>query len=85
MKIVPREGYVLVSKQEMFKDKKEKMLILTSEDKKKVYLRVESNGNMYRTGDCVFAQPFSTRMEIEENLFLIEEKDIVATFIIQDR
>lgn len=77
MKIEPRVGYVLVSNQDIEKENKSKILTL-NEEKKKTYLRLESDGEFYKKGDCVFAQPFKTKMEIEENLFLIKEEDIVA-------
>lgn len=80
MKIEPRNGYILVSNQDMQEEKKEGKIILTGEEKKKTYLRVESDGEFYKIGDCVFAQPFKTKMEIEKNLFLIAEADIVAKF-----
>ncbi len=84
MKVIPRKGYVLVSKQDIVEEKKSPGgLILTSEEKKKTYLRLESDGDLYNEGDCVFSQPFSTKMEIEENLFLMEEKDIVAQLILK--
>jgi co-chaperonin GroES (HSP10) len=79
MKIEPRIGYVLVSDQEVIEEKKSS-LILPGEEKKKTYLRLESDGEFYKKGDCVFAQPFKTKMEIEKNLFLIKEDDIVASF-----
>lgn len=82
MKIYPRPGYVLVSNQDIVEEKKEGKIILTNEEKKKTYLRLESDGELYSIGDCVFAQPFRTKMEIEENLFLIKEEDIVASFIL---
>ncbi len=82
MKITPRKGYVLVSNQELKSEKKEGSIILPTEEKKKIYLRVESDGEFYKKGECVFAQPFKSKMEIEENLFLIAEEDIVASFTI---
>lgn len=83
MKIAPRKGYVLVSNQELKSEKKEGSIILPTEEKKKIYLRVESDGEFYKKGECVFAQPFKSKMEIEENLFLIAEEDIVASFTIE--
>ena len=83
MKVIPKKGFVLVSKQDIVDEKKSPGgLILTSEEKKKTYLRLESDGDLYNEGDCVFSMPFSTKMEIEENLFLMEEKDIVAQIIL---
>lgn len=79
MKITPRRGFVLVSNQDMPEEKKGS-LIITGQEKKRTYLKVESNGENYSIGQCVFAQPFKTKMQIEENLFLISEEDIVATF-----
>ncbi len=80
MKITPRKGYVLVSKQEIIDEKKAGNILLITEDTKKVYVRLESDGEFYHNGDCVFTEPYSTKMEIEENLFLMEEKNIVASF-----
>lgn len=80
MKINPRNGYVLVSNQDIVEEKKAGILIIPGEDKKKTYLRVESDGVFYTTGQCVFAQPFKSKMQIDENLFLINEDDIVASF-----
>lgn len=82
MKITPRKGYVLVSNQDVQEEKRVGVIILTNEEKKKTYLRVESDGEFYHTGDCVFSQPFKTKMQIEENLFLIAEEDIVASFTV---
>lgn len=83
MKITPRVGYVLVSNQDIVEEKKS-ALILPGEEKKKTYLRVESDGQFYNEGQCVFAQPFKTKMQIDTNLFLIAEEDIVATFTLGD-
>ncbi len=81
MKITPRKGFVLVSQQDIVEEKKSDFLIImTGEEKKRTYLRIESDGEVYKTGQCVFAQPFKTKMQIEENLFLIAEEDIVASF-----
>lgn len=80
MKINPRSGYVLVSNQDIVEDKKAGSIIIPGEEKKKTYLRVESDGAHYTTGQCVFAQPFKSKMQIDENLFLISEDDIVASF-----
>lgn len=82
MKIFPRKGYILVSDQDIVEEKKATAIILTGEEKKKTYLRVESEGEFFSIGDCVFAQPFKTKMEIDKNLFLIKEEDIVASFIL---
>ncbi len=82
MKITPRKGFVLVSNQDIVQEKKAGVLILTTEEKKKTYLRVESDGESYKQGQCVFAQPFKTKFQIEENLFLISEEDIVASFTV---
>lgn len=82
MKINPRNGYILVSNQDIVEERKPGSLILTTEEKKKTYLRVESDGVHYITGQCVFAQPFKTKMQIDENLYLISEDDIVASFIL---
>lgn len=82
MKITPKKGYVLVSKQEIVPEKKQGAILLIDEEKRKIYMRLESDGELYHNGDCVFTQPFSTKMEIEDNLFLMEEKDIVASFIL---
>ncbi|MFA7192366.1 MAG: hypothetical protein WC089_03665 [Candidatus Paceibacterota bacterium] len=80
MKITPKKGYILVSNQDIAEEKRAGVIILTNEEKKKTYLRVESEGEFYHIGDNVFAQPFKTKMQIEENLFLIAEEDIVASF-----
>lgn len=79
MKITPKQGYVLVSNQDIIEEKKVGTLIIPGEEKKKTYLRVESDG-LYRKGTCVFAHPFKSKMQIEENLFIIAEEDIVASF-----
>jgi len=84
MQITPRKGYVLVSDQDIVEEKKKVSIILSAaEDKKKTYLRVESDGEFYKKGECVFAQPFKTKMEIEKNLFLIAEQDIIASFTLE--
>ncbi len=83
MKITPRVGYVLVSNQEL-ENKKNSSIILPGDEKKRTYLRVESDGKLYDKGDCVFAQPFKSKMQIEDNLFLIAEEDIVASFTLED-
>lgn len=81
MKIIPRKGFILVSTQEIVQEKKVGSLILPGEEKKKTYLRVESDGELYHTGDCVFPHPFKGgKMQIEDNLYLVEESDIVASF-----
>lgn len=80
MKITPKKGYVLVSNQDIVEEKKAGILIIPGEEKKKTYLRIETDGEHYIRGECVFAQPFKTKMQIEENLFLIAEEDIVASF-----
>ncbi len=81
-KIIPRKGYILVSNQDIVEEKKIGSLILPGEDKKKTYLKVESDGEFYTKDQCVFAHPFKSKMQIEENLFLIAEEDIVASFIL---
>jgi co-chaperonin GroES (HSP10) len=80
MKITPRKGFVLVSNQDIVEEKKIGTLIIPTEEKKKTYLRVESNGELYKIGDCIFAHPFKSKMQIEENVFLIAEEDIIASF-----
>lgn len=81
MKIIPKKGYILVSDQNIDQDEERAgKIILTLEKKKKTYLRVESEGQTYKKGECVFAQPFKTKMQIEDNLYLIAEEDIVASF-----
>ena len=80
MKITPRKGFVLVSDQSIVEEKKAGSIIISTEEKKKTYLRVESDGEFYLRGQCVFAQPFKTKMQIDDNLFLIAEEDIVASF-----
>ncbi len=82
MQITPRKGYILVSNQEIVEEKKIGLLILAGEEKKKTYLRIESDGEFYFKGQCVFSLPFKSKMQIEENLFLIAEEDIVASFIL---
>jgi len=83
MKITPKKGFILVSNQEIVEQKKPGALILPGEEKKKTYLRIESDGE-YRKGTCVFALPFKTKFQIEENLFLIAEEDIVASFELEE-
>jgi len=83
MKIIPNKGYILVSKQEIIPQKKGS-LIIPGQENKKTYLRVESQGEMYNIGQCVLCPSYSTQMPIEENLFLIEEVDIVATISLED-
>lgn len=80
MNITPRKGFVLVSNQDIIEEKKVGALIMPTQEKKKTYLRIESDGEFYFKGQCVFAQPFKSKMEIEDNLFLIAEDDIVASF-----
>ncbi|MEN6512240.1 MAG: hypothetical protein ABFD00_10490 [Chloroherpetonaceae bacterium] len=80
MKITPRKGFILVSNQDIVEEKKIGSLIIPNEENKKTYLRVESDGEIYKIGECIFTQPFKTKMEIEDNLFLISEEDVVATF-----
>lgn len=82
MKITPKKGYVLVSDQEIIQEKKVGILIIPDEDKKRTYLRLESDGENYKIGQCVFAQPYKNKMQIEDNLFLIAEEDILASFIL---
>lgn len=82
MDILPRSGYVLVSNHDIVEEKKAGTIIIPGEDKKKTYLKVESDGEFYKKGACVFAHPFKTKMQLEENLFLISEEDIVASFTI---
>ena len=83
MKITPRKGFVLVSNQDIVEEKKIGTLIIPTEEKKKTYLRVESDGEFYKAGEFVFAQPFKSKMQIEDNLFLISEEDIVASFTLE--
>jgi len=83
MKITPRKGFILVSNQDIVTEKKCNNLIIPGEEKKKTYLRLESDGEMYGRGACVFAQPYKTKMQIEDNLFLIPEDDIIASFVIE--
>lgn len=80
MKITPRKGYVLVSNQDIVEEKKAGSLIIAGEDNKKTYLRVESDGELFKTGDCVFAHPYKTKMQIDENLYIVAEEDIIASF-----
>lgn len=84
MKIIPMEGYVLVSNQELVDEKKQGLILLPTEEKKRTYLRTESAGKAFDKGEFVFAQPFKTKMQIEDNLFLIAEEDIVATFTLEE-
>lgn len=80
MKITPRKGFVLVSNQDIIEEKRIGTLIIPTDEKKKTYLRVESDGEFYMKGEFVFSQPFKSKMQIEDNLFLIAEEDIVASF-----
>jgi len=80
MKITPRKGYVLVSNQDIVEEKKAGSLIIAGEDNKKTYLLVESDGEEYKTGQCVFAHPYKTKMQIDENLYIVAEEDIIASF-----
>jgi co-chaperonin GroES (HSP10) len=80
MNITPKKGYVLVSNQDIVEEKKLGSLILPGEEKRKTYLKVESDGEFYFKDQCVFAHPFKSKMQIEENLYLIAEEDIVASF-----
>jgi hypothetical protein len=80
MKITPKRGYILVSNNDIIEERKATTILLPGEDKKKTYLKVESDGQEYKIGQCVFAQPFKSKMQIEDNLFLIAEDDIVASF-----
>lgn len=83
MKIVPKKGFVLVSHQDIVPPETKKPLILRLEEpKKKTYLRLESDGELYKIGDCVLANPYKTKLEVEENLFLIEENEILASIIL---
>lgn len=82
MKVIPKTGYILVSEQELAEEKKPGALILLDEEKKKTYLRVESDGELYFINDCVLSLPFKTKMLIKDNLFLIAEEDIVASFTV---
>lgn len=84
MKITPRKGFILVSQQDIVEEKKVGNLIIPGNEKKKTYLRVESDGEFYHIGDCVFTHPFKGgKMQIEENLYLVEEADIVASFTLE--
>ena len=82
MKITPKKGFVLVSHQEIVEQKKSGLLLLPGSEKKKIYLRLESDGEQYKTGDCVLANPYKTKMEIEDNLYLIEENEILASLVL---
>jgi hypothetical protein len=80
MKVIPKRGYILVSNHDIIEERKATTILLPGEDKKKTYLKVESDGEHYKIGQFVFAQPFKSKFQIEDNLFLIAEEDIVASF-----
>jgi co-chaperonin GroES (HSP10) len=85
MKITPKKGFVLVSQQDIVEEKKVGTLILPGQEKKKTYLKVESDGEFYHIGDCVFTHTFKGgKMQIEHNLYLVEEADIVASFTLEN-
>lgn len=83
MKVLPKKGLVLVS-QHQVPEKKKGGLLLPGTAKKKTYMKVESQGELYQIGDCVIAPSHKIKMEVEDNLFLIEEIELLATVEIQD-
>lgn len=80
MQIFPKKGYVLVSIQNVTVEKKAGSLILMSDEKKREFLKLESDGEIYKKGDSVFMQPYKQKIEADDNLFLIAEDDIIASF-----
>lgn len=84
MKITPKKGYVLVSHFEISEQKKSNVLILPGDEKKKTYLKIESNSDVYTIGEYVITKQYNSKMQIEENLFLIAEEDIIASVVLEE-
>jgi co-chaperonin GroES (HSP10) len=82
MKITPKKGFVLVSNQEIETQTKTGMIIIPGQEKKRTYLQLESDGEHYKKGDKVLITPYKSKMEIEENLFVIAEEDIMVSFVL---
>lgn len=78
MKVTPKKGFILVSNQDIVKEKKAGTIIMVNEEKNRTYLRVESDGEFYKTGECVLAHPFKAKLQVEDNLFIIPEEDVIA-------
>jgi len=78
MNIIPKQGYVLASNYELPQEKKG-LLILKYPEECKGHMKIESQGVLYKEGQIVLPHPYKSKLQVGENLFLIEENDIIAT------
>jgi hypothetical protein len=82
MKVTPKKGYILASNFEVPKEKKG-ILLLKEESSHKGHMKVESMGVLYQEGQIVLPHPYKPKLQLEENLYLLDEDDIVATVELQ--
>ncbi len=81
MQIIPKKGYLLLSVYEVQEEKKS-ILILNTESKKKGYMKVESSkADSYEAGDIVIINPFKSKIQVDDNTFLVDEQDVIATVV----
>jgi len=84
MKIIPKNGYILVSHFEIDEQKKSNVLILPGDEKKKIYLKVEADCESYSKGQLLIGSQYNVKVPVGENLFLMDEKDIIASVILEE-
>jgi hypothetical protein len=77
MKITPKQGYVLASNFKLPIEKKG-LLILKYPEECKGYMKIESPGVSYEVGQIVLPHQYKPKLLVGENLYLIEECDIIA-------
>lgn len=77
MKITPKKGYILASNYE-FPIEKKGILIL-EDNSQKGYMIVQSNGEIYSHLEIIFPSPYKPKILVDENLYLIDELDVLAS------
>jgi hypothetical protein len=76
MKITPKKGYILASNFELPK-KNTGILIIENKSEFKGHMKVESDG-LYSKGSIILPHPYKPKIPVDDNLFLIDEDDILA-------
>jgi len=78
MKISPKKGYILASNYVMPKEKKG-ILILEEDNVPNKYMIVQSDGEIYSNLEIIFPSPYKPKIQVDDNLFLIDEDDVLAS------
>ena len=78
MKISPKKGYILAANYEFPKEKKG-ILILEEDNMPYKYMIVLIGGDNYLQHEIIFVSPYKPKIQVDENLFLIDEDDVLAS------